>query len=121
MNQNVAVLGASPKEDRYSNKAIRSLLNHGHQVYPIHPQCHEIHGQPCYSHLENITTPIDTLTLYVSKERSTPLIQAILASKPKRIIINPGAENNLLEQQAQQYQIEVIHGCTLVMLQTGQF
>jgi len=35
--------------------------------------------------------------------------------------MNPGAENDELEAAAQAQQIEVIRGCTLVMLRLGQF
>ena len=119
--QHVVVLGASPKEKRYSNQAVRELLAHGHHVYPVHPLSAEIHGQKCYKHLDEITHKIDTLTLYVGKDRSTQLIDSILSMKPKRIIMNPGAENELLEAKAKENGIEVVIGCTLVMLRTGQF
>jgi hypothetical protein len=121
MKKNVVVLGASPKEDRYSNKAVHDLVTHGHNVYPIHPLCAEIHGQSCYKQLDDIPCEVDTLTLYVVKERSTQLMDKILSMKPSRIIMNPGTENDLLENQAKKQDIEVIRGCTLVMLRTGQF
>jgi predicted CoA-binding protein len=120
-NQNVAILGASPNEDRYSNKSVRELVNHNHTVYPIHPLCAEIHGQKCYKQLGEIPCQVDTLTLYVGAPRSTQLLDNILAIKPTRIIMNPGAENDLLETKAKEHNIEVVRGCTLVMLSTGEF
>jgi predicted CoA-binding protein len=120
-NKNVVVLGASPNVERYSNKAVRELVNHDHNVYPVHPVSTEIHGQKCYKHLDDITCQVDTVSLYVGEPRSTPLIDNILALKPSRIIMNPGAENDLLESKATDQGIEVVRGCTLVMLSTGQF
>jgi hypothetical protein len=35
--------------------------------------------------------------------------------------MNPGAENPALAEKAEQAGIEVVEGCTLVMLRTGQF
>jgi hypothetical protein len=35
--------------------------------------------------------------------------------------MNPGAENSALAAEAEQAGIEVVEGCTLVMLRTGQF
>ena len=119
--QNVVVLGASPNSERYSNKAVRELTNHGHNVYPVHPISTEIHKQKCYKHLDDISCQIDTLSLYVGKARSTQLMDNILAMKPGRIIMNPGTENDLLESKARERDIEVIRGCTLVMLRTQQF
>jgi len=45
----------------------------------------------------------------------------ILACRPRRIIFNPGAENEALERQAGETGIQTVRGCTLVMLKTGQF
>lgn len=117
--ETVLVLGASPKEDRYSNKAVRELLEHGHQVLPVHPKCEEIHGQACHKNLSSVAQNIDTLTLYLGAARQP--VEQILALNPKRIIMNPGTENEELEQRAQAQDIEVVRGCTLVMLRTKQF
>jgi len=35
--------------------------------------------------------------------------------------MNPGAENHALAAKAKEAGIEVVEGCTLVMLRTGQF
>ncbi len=59
--------------------------------------------------------------MYLGKQRSDPLIPAILAAKPRRIIMNPGAENDDLAEQAREAGIEVDYACTLVLLQTGSF
>ncbi len=119
--QNVVVLGASPKPERYSNQAVRDLVSHGHKVYPVHPKSEHIHQQACYKNLDAIDVPVDTLTMYVGAERSNKLSESIFKLKPKRMIINPGAENEALEAEAQAQNIEVIRGCTLVMLRTQQF
>ncbi len=119
--QNVVILGASPKEERYSNKAVRALINNGHNVYPVHPNCTEIHGQSCYKQLDEITCAVDTLTLYMGEARSTALVNNILAMKPNRMIMNPGTENDLLEIEAKAQGIAVIRDCTLEMLRTGTF
>jgi predicted CoA-binding protein len=49
------------------------------------------------------------------------LIDEIIAAAPRRIIINPGAENAALAARAKKAGIEVIHDCTLVMLRAGEF
>ena len=70
---------------------------------------------------ETWTGPIDTVTLYLGPARSEPLIEEIIDAKPRRIIMNPGAENAALAEKAEDAGIEVVEGCTLVMLRTGQF
>jgi predicted CoA-binding protein len=119
--KNVAVLGATPKEDRYANRAMKMLRQHGHRAIPINPAFDEVLGETCYQRIGDVTEPIDTLTMYVGAARSEPLIEEILAAKPRRIIFNPGAENDHLAAAAEKQGIEVINGCTLVMLTVGTF
>lgn len=117
----VAVLGASPKEDRYSFKAIKLLKEYGHQPIPVHPSGHVVDGEVSLKSLDEIAEPVDTLTMYVGPEISKGELERILKLKPRRVIFNPGAENFDLVPQLQAAGIEVVQACTLVMLRTEQF
>jgi predicted CoA-binding protein len=119
--ETVAVLGASPKPERYAYKAMEMLEEYGHRPVPINPAFDEIRGKKCYPNISDAPGPIDTVTLYLGETRSTPLIDEIISAKPRRLIMNPGAENDALATQAEKAGIEVVEGCTLVMLRTGQF
>src|SRR3954471_3044291 len=120
-SKTVAILGASPKPDRYAYKAFQMLRDHGYRAIPINPAFEDILGDKCYPRIAEAPKPIDTVTLYLGEARSNPLIDEIIAAKPRRIIMNPGAENAELATKAEEAGIEVVEGCTLVMLQTGQF
>ena len=120
-SETVAILGASPKPDRYAYKAFQLLRDYGHRPVAINPAFDEILGQKCYPKISDAPKPIDTVTLYLGAARSNPLIDEIIATKPRRIIMNPGAENPALAERAEESGIEVVEGCTLVMLRTGQF
>jgi predicted CoA-binding protein len=117
----VAVLGASDKRERYSNKAIRLLKEKGYSIVPVHPRLKVIEGLPVVHRLEEITEDVHTLTVYVGAARSKELADAMLTLHPGRVIFNPGAENPELESALTAQGIEVCRACTLVMLQTGQF
>ena len=117
----VVVLGASNKPERYSNKAIHMLREKGFEVIPIHPKLTEIEGIPVVAKLSDIKEPFHTLTLYVGPQRTEPMVDALVQSKPQRIIMNPGTESDLLKSKFEEAGIEVVAGCTLVMLQTGYF
>jgi predicted CoA-binding protein len=119
--RNVAVLGASPKPDRYSNQAVRLLARSGYRPIPVNPAFKEIEGFDCVPRLGEVNDRIHTVTLYLGAPRSTPLIDEIIAAQPERIIMNPGAENDALSEAASSAGIEVVEGCTLVMLRTGLF
>lgn len=117
----VVVLGASNKPSRYSNMAIDLLLRKGYEPVPVHP-CHsEIRGVTVVHNIESVTGTIDTVTLYVSPEHLSPLVDLVIALKPRRIIANPGAESEKMRQAAEEHGIQYLEACTLVMLSTGQF
>jgi predicted CoA-binding protein len=119
--ETVAILGASPKPDRYAYKAFEVLREYGHRPIPINPAFEEILGEKCYPKISEAPGPIDTVTLYLGEARSNPLIDEIIGVKPRRVIMNPGAENFALAEKAEAAGIEIVEGCTLVMLRTGQF
>ncbi|MEQ1861536.1 MAG: CoA-binding protein [Chthoniobacteraceae bacterium] len=120
-NKNVVVIGATPKPDRYAFMAMQRLQQHGYRAIPVNPAFSEIRGERCHASIADVNEPIDTVTMYVGAARSTPLIQEIVAAKPRRIVFNPGAENPELSAAARAAGIEVAKGCTLLMLGAGTF
>jgi predicted CoA-binding protein len=117
----VAILGASNKAERYSNKAQKALVDAGHEVIPVNPVFKEIDGVKVTAHLKDIHKKIDTLTLYVGPERLVPMIPDIIALNPSRIISNPGTECAEMKEAAEKAGIKYLEACTLVMLSTGQY
>ncbi len=120
-HQQVVVLGASAKPDRFAYKAITLLNRHGHTVIPVHPKLTDINGLKVVHALAEIKTSVDTLTLYVGPQRSQAIIADIIALNPSRVIFNPGTESALLEQALSNADIAFEYNCTLIMLETGSF
>lgn len=120
MKNKTLVLGASENPDRYSNKAILSLLNKGHEVVAIGKKAGKVKNVPIQT--EQVKSEdIDTVTLYLNPDHQKPYYDYIMSLKPRRIIFNPGAENEDLERIAAQEGIDLLEACTLVMLGTGQY
>lgn len=119
--KSTAVVGASPKPERYSYKAMQMLKEYGHPVHLVSNKKDPIEGHPVYKKLSEISEPIDTVTMYVGPSNSSQLLDDIVTASPKRVIFNPGAENPVLEKELKKRGIQVEHGCTLVMLRAGQF
>ena len=94
-------MGASPNPDRYAYKAMELLKQHGHHAIPINPAFDEVLGEKCYRSIADVPEKIDTVTMYLGKQRSDPLADEIVAAKPRRIIMNPGAENHDLADKAE--------------------
>ena len=118
---NVAVIGASNKQDRYSYKAVVLLREKGHTPYPVHPSLAAVDEIPVYASLRNIPTPIDTISIYLSASHQNAVAEDILRSGARRVIFNPGAENPKLLARLKTAGIEAMDACTLVLLNTGQF
>jgi len=119
--ENVAVVGASPNDERFSNKAMRLLAEKGHNPIPVAPAHREILERKVYATLSAVSDRIDTVTLYVGAKRQAAVIDELLRAAPRRVIFNPGTENPEAYDRLRDAGIEVVEGCTLVMLRTRQF
>lgn len=119
-NKKTLVLGATPNSGRYAYLAANSLVKKGHDIINVGLKKGEVAGAPIEQAGE-IHTDIDTITLYIGPQNQPPLYDYILNTHPKRIIFNPGTENNELRRMANEQGIETEYACTLVMLSTGQY
>lgn len=124
MNRNeqkkTLVLGASKNPDRYSFIAINSLRKHGHPVVAIGKKTSVVADVPIEMGKEEFPD-IDTVTLYLNAQNQKQYYDYILSLHPKRLIFNPGAENDELYDLAEKNGIKPVEACTLVMLSTGQY
>lgn len=117
----VVVLGASPKPDRYSNRAVRQLLAGGYRVTPVHPKWREIEGLTVVATPGQIHRAVQTLTLYVGPRQLNEMADELVAMAPGRVIFNPGTESLHMQQRLDAAGIPWLEACTLVMLQVGTF
>lgn len=114
------VLGASLKEERYSNMAIKMLLKYDHEVYAYGLR----KGNVGACSIESTLVPlegIDTVTLYINPAHQVELYDYIIKLRPRRVIFNPGTENTDFYKKLDFNQISHEESCTLVLLRTGQY
>lgn len=114
------VLGASPEPSRYAHLAALRLQANGHEVVLVGKQVGSIGGVPIRTDVPE-DVAVHTVTLYLNPRAQEAWHDRLLALAPKRIIFNPGAEHPGFAQRAEAAGIEVVEGCTLVMLSTGQY
>lgn len=113
------VLGASPNPLRHANKAVKSLVRRNKEVKPIGFRKGNIAGIDIITEKIEIEGTISIL-LYMGAKRQVEYYDYILHLQPKRIIFNPGTENEELKKLAIENDIEVIEDCALVMINAGQ-
>jgi uncharacterized protein len=114
------VLGASDNPSRYSYMAIQRLRKHGHPVVAIGRKTTRVADVTVEAEKKQFEN-IDTVTLYLNPQHQQGYYDYILSLNPKRIIFNPGAENDELITIANQKGIETLEACTLVLLSTSQY
>lgn len=120
--KNTVIIGATTNTARYAYRAAEMLTKYGHEVFPLGIKKGSVFGKE----IQDIFTrpalkDIDTITLYINPQRQIEWYDYIISLRPKRIIFNPGTENEELQRKAEEQGIEVLEACTLVMLGTNQF
>ena len=114
------VIGASENKERYSNMAVQKLISQKHPAVALGGKKGKI-GDTIIETEKKPFTDIDTVTLYINQARQPDYYSYILSLRPKRIIFNPGTENEELEMLAKKQGIVTMEACTLVLLSTGQY
>jgi uncharacterized protein len=116
------IIGATTDPSRYAYLAARMLTYYNNEIVPIGIKKGEVFGAQILSIFEKPEVKdVDTITMYIGPQRQHEWYQYLLDLKPKRIIFNPGTENLTLEKMAEARGIEVVEGCTLVMLRSHQY
>lgn len=120
MKNRTLVIGASENPSRYSYIAAHRLTSHGHHIAAIGRRKGSVAGATIETEHKEYSD-IDTVTLYLNPSHQKEYYDYILSLKPRRVIFNPGTENDELEDLLRDKGIEVKEACTLVMLSTGQY
>lgn len=116
------IIGATTNPGRYAFLAARMLMEYNHEIVPVGIKDGAVFGKEILDIFER--PPIEgvhTVTLYIGPQRQPEHIDYILSLKPKRIIFNPGTENDDFEQRARKQGVETLEACTLVMLRSLQY
>ena len=120
MKKKTLVMGASDNPERYSYLATEKLKAYNHEVIAFGRKAGSIGDTTITTEFPTVTD-IDTVTLYLNPTAQKEYYQAILKLQPKRIIFNPGTENDELFDLAKANDIKPLEACTLVLLGTGQY
>jgi len=114
------VIGASPNPDRYSNRAILELQRFGYEVIGLGLREGTVGEVSILTDRPKIKG-VDTVSLYVGPQHQENWIDYIVELNPRRVILNPGTENDQTEKRLDQAEIKWEHACTLVLLTIGAY
>jgi predicted CoA-binding protein len=120
MNKKTLVIGGSENPERYSNKAIRKLRLHGHEVLSIGAKKGRVEDVRIQTEKTSFSD-IHTVTLYIGPKNQPEYYDYILSLKPSRVLFNPGTENIEFEKLLTENNIDFEEACTLVLLSIDQY
>ena len=116
------VVGATPNQSRYAYLAATMLSEYHHETVLLGIQKGDINGNEIQDIRQKPDIKdVDTITLYIGPQRQPEWYDYLLSLKPKRIIFNPGTENEEFENLARQQGVEATEACTLVLLRSFQY
>lgn len=119
-NKKTLVIGASLKENRYSNIAIHRLTSNAIETLAIGLRKGEVEGVSIETDHKDFKD-VHTVTLYLNPQRQEDYYEYIIGLHPQRVIFNPGTENPKFYEKLKKAGIEVEVACTLVLLSTNQY
>ena len=120
MDKKTLVFGASLNPNRYSNMAIKRLVNNGLEVVAYGLKEGEVSGITIDTNLNDYEN-IDTVTIYMISKRQKDFINYIISLHPKRVIFNPGTKNPEFYKILKDSNIDFEVACTLTLLATNQY
>lgn len=116
------IIGATTNPGRYAWLAARMLTEYNHEIVPIGVKKGTVFGKDILNIYDRPDiADVDTVTLYIGPQRQPEHIDYILGLKPKRIIFNPGTENDDFIKRAEEQGVEALEACTLVLLRSLQY
>ncbi|MBA3686852.1 MAG: CoA-binding protein [Planctomycetes bacterium] len=115
----VAIIGASPKSDRYSHQAVLKFRERGYTVYPVNPAGQEVDGLKAFRTLAEVPGNPDIVCMYVNPTTGVEMLDQIVAKRPRVLWLNPGADGEPLASAARAKGINVVEACSLVALSYG--
>ena len=114
-SRNIAVLGISDKPDRDSGKIALFLKSRNYNVVGIHPVIKNVEDIPVYASMKDIPVEIDILDVFVNGDRLEPVLNDIIALKPKTVWYQLGVHNDSVAKALEQNGIEVIQDCCIAI------
>jgi predicted CoA-binding protein len=94
----IAMVGASDRPDRDSNRVMKFLQSRGYRVIPVNPSItgEHVHGEYVWRELGQIGEPIDIVDIFRRSDAVGPIVDDAIAVGAKAVwmqlgVINPEA------------------------------
>lgn len=121
-SKKTVIIGATTNTNRYAYMAAERLDRANVEFVPVGIKKGSVLGNPIL-HIRDkpMIEDVHTITMYIGPQNQPEWYDYLLSLKPKRILFNPGTENRAFQEMARKNKVEVVEGCTLVMLGAGTY
>lgn len=104
-----AVVGATPRTEKFGYKIYKTLKNHGYTVFPVNPNYNEVDGDTCYSDLKSLPQVPQAVDMVVSPKRAESTIREASPLGCEFIWFQPGAESDEVISLSESLGLKVVH------------
>lgn len=106
----IALVGASAKPDRPSNRVMRMLLRHGYHVIPVNPglEGETIHGQRVVAHVSDIEDRIDMVDIFRSADKAGQAVDEAIEAGAGAVWMQLGVIDSAAAKRAETAGLQVV-------------
>lgn len=110
-----AVVGATPKKDKFGYKVFKRLQKLGKKVYPVHPAAKDIEGEAVYASLKDLPELVEAVNIIVNPSVTEKVVEQCKELGIKKVWMQPGAESQQAINYCKENGIELtFNDCVLV-------
>ncbi|MCJ8158802.1 CoA-binding protein [Sphingomonas sp. LaA6.9] len=106
----IALVGASDRPDRPSNRVMRFLQSQGYRVIPVNPQItgEHVHGEFVWRELSQLGDPIDMVDIFRRPEAAGEAVDQAIAIGARAIWMQLGVINEAAAARAEAAGLKVV-------------
>jgi hypothetical protein len=106
----IAMIGASDRPDRPSNRVMKFLQGQGYRVIPVNPQItgEHVHGEYVWRDLSQIGEPIDIVDIFRRPQAAGEAVDDAIAVGAKAVWMQLGVINEEAAQRAEAAGLKVV-------------